>query len=62
MPVDRSFVQAVLAVLIVTGAFLLVAFVREGELPTEALWSLVGLVVGYYFGAGVIRPDDRGRS
>lgn len=43
--------QAILAVLIVAGVLLLLAFGREGRLPDNALWSLVGLVVGYYFGA-----------
>lgn len=49
--VERSTVQAILAVLIVAGVLLLLAFGREGRLPDNALWSLVGLVVGYYFGA-----------
>jgi len=56
--ISRGTVQAVLAVLIVVGAFLLIGFGREGRVPTEALFSLVGLVVGYYFGYAVKRSSD----
>lgn len=49
--VDRSIVQAVLAVLIVAGVFLTLQFGRDGRISNEALFGLLGVVVGYYFGA-----------
>lgn len=56
--VDRSVVQAVLAVLIVAGVFLTLQFGREGRIPSEALFGLVGIVVGYYFGTKAVTKDD----
>ena len=60
--IDRSIVQALLAVVIVLGTFLLLGFGREGSVPNDALWSLVGLVVGYYFGVVQRRPGDGSES
>lgn len=60
--VERSTVQAILAVLIVAGVLLLLAFGREGRVPGEALWSLVGLVVGYYFGAASSSSSRNGEG
>lgn len=51
MEVHRSVVQAILAVVLVAGAIFILAWDREQRVPTEVLWSLVSLVVGFYFGA-----------
>ena len=56
--VDRSTIQAVLAVLLVTGTFVVIVFGQTGKVPLEALFSLMGGVVGYYFGASVNKPSD----
>ena len=64
MAVDRSVVQAILAIIIVVGALGILVWDREARLPTELLWSLVSLVVGFYFGSatGTSGPPARGKS
>lgn len=47
---SRATTQSILAVLIVGGALLIIATQREGAPPYEALFSLIGGIVGYYFG------------
>ena len=58
MKVDRSVVQAVLALFIVAGVFALLQFGREGRVPTEALFGLLGAVIGYYFGARAVESSE----
>ena len=58
MRVDRSVVQAVLALFIVAGVFALLQFGRDGRVPNEALFGLLGMVAGYYFGARAADPPE----
>lgn len=58
MDIGRGAVQAILSVLIVGGILTIIALDREGRPPYEALFSLVGGIVGFYFGSAFKPSDD----